>query len=326
MFLSTDAGGVGLNLQAASAVLNMDQPWNPAVLEQHIGRVHRLGQTRPVQVMHFVARDTIEQGMLDVIKFKRSLFAGMLDGDQDSVFMGGTRLKKFIDGVEAATSAIPNGDGAPPAELPTPVPEVVSAEPVPRLSTPSAPVVETLVGLGQGFLGSLSTPTTSHTAAVAKSAWGVETDAAAGQTCLKLPVPSADLLAQAGQFIAALAARSRARRSRASAGPRAHPSLKRLRRGRSPSAGAGCGLTTGQQFSPGPGRQQPSTQPSQLVDVRDGVEPGDRGLVWRTKLVGALLKQLFVAALGYALGHAVGPPLLDRVLVHPRLFLDQPLQ
>src|SRR5712691_11254347 len=52
-FLSTDAGGVGLNLQHASIVVNMDLPWNPAVLEQRIGRVHRLGQERPVRVVNF---------------------------------------------------------------------------------------------------------------------------------------------------------------------------------------------------------------------------------------------------------------------------------
>jgi superfamily II DNA/RNA helicase len=58
LFLSTDAGGVGLNLQhAAAVVVNMDLPWNPAVLEQRIGRVHRLGQTRGVQVINFVARE-----------------------------------------------------------------------------------------------------------------------------------------------------------------------------------------------------------------------------------------------------------------------------
>ncbi|HEY4046466.1 MAG TPA: DEAD/DEAH box helicase, partial [Acidobacteriaceae bacterium] len=54
-FLSTDAGGVGLNLQHASVVVNMDLPWNPAVLEQRIGRVHRLGQRQPVRVLNFVA-------------------------------------------------------------------------------------------------------------------------------------------------------------------------------------------------------------------------------------------------------------------------------
>jgi superfamily II DNA or RNA helicase len=228
VFLSTDAGGVGLNLQNASAVFNMDQPWNPAVLEQRIGRVHRLGQTRPVQVMHFVAKDTIEHGMLDLIKFKRSLFGGVLDGDRDDVFMGGTRLKKFMDGVEAATSAIPTGDAAaaPPAPVPAPAPspvEVVAvatevvpsaAEAVPAVAVrpvehPIVPLVETLVGLGQTFLRSL-TPAAGNgdaPAAAARSAFGVETDAATGQPYLKLPVPSAEVIAQAGQFLAALAAR-----------------------------------------------------------------------------------------------------------------------
>jgi SNF2 family DNA or RNA helicase len=59
-FLSTDAGGVGLNLQHASVVVNVDLPWNPAILEQRIGRVHRLGQTRPVQVVNLVSKGTIE--------------------------------------------------------------------------------------------------------------------------------------------------------------------------------------------------------------------------------------------------------------------------
>ena len=75
-FLSTDAGGVGLNLQHANVVINMDLPWNPAVLEQRIGRVHRLGQKQPVRVVNFVAQGTIEEGMLSVLKFKKSLFAG----------------------------------------------------------------------------------------------------------------------------------------------------------------------------------------------------------------------------------------------------------
>jgi superfamily II DNA or RNA helicase len=107
LFLSTDAGGVGLNLQHASAVVNLDQPWNPAVLEQRIGRVHRLGQRRPVRVVHFIAQGTIEEGMLSLLSFKRSMFAGVLDDGQDEVFMGGTRLKQFLESVEKATGSIP---------------------------------------------------------------------------------------------------------------------------------------------------------------------------------------------------------------------------
>ena len=105
-FLSTDAGGVGLNLQHASVVVNMDLPWNPAVLEQRIGRVHRLGQKRPVQVINFVAEGTIEEGMLSVLKFKTSLFAGVLDGGERDVFLGGSRLTRFMETVEKTTAAI----------------------------------------------------------------------------------------------------------------------------------------------------------------------------------------------------------------------------
>ena len=61
-FLATDAGGVGLNLQHANVVVNIDLPWNPAVLEQRIGRVHRLGQTQPVSVVNFVAQGNDRRG------------------------------------------------------------------------------------------------------------------------------------------------------------------------------------------------------------------------------------------------------------------------
>ena len=62
VFLSTDAGATGLNLQHASILVNMDLPWNPALLEQRIGRVHRIGQKRPIQIVNFVAKGTIEEG------------------------------------------------------------------------------------------------------------------------------------------------------------------------------------------------------------------------------------------------------------------------
>jgi superfamily II DNA or RNA helicase len=54
VFLSTDAGSTGLNLQHASTLVNMDLPWNPAILEQRIARIHRMGQTRPVRIINFV--------------------------------------------------------------------------------------------------------------------------------------------------------------------------------------------------------------------------------------------------------------------------------
>jgi SNF2 family DNA or RNA helicase len=119
LFLSTDAGGVGLNLQhAAAVVVNMDMPWNPAVLEQRIGRVHRMGQSRGVQVVNFVGQGSIEEGILAVLAFKKSLFAGVLDGGANEVFLQGTRLSKFMESVEQVAGAMGEADADTPAEPP----------------------------------------------------------------------------------------------------------------------------------------------------------------------------------------------------------------
>ncbi|MFQ6100094.1 MAG: SNF2-related protein [Anaerolineae bacterium] len=83
VFLSTDAGGVGLNLQAASMVVNLDLPWNPAVLGQRIARAHRHGQPRPVNVVNLIAKGTIEERMLDTLAAKRAIFDAALNEDSD---------------------------------------------------------------------------------------------------------------------------------------------------------------------------------------------------------------------------------------------------
>lgn len=116
VFLSTDAGGVGLNLQEAAVVINVDLPWNPAVLEQRIGRVHRMGQKRPVRVVNFVSEGTIEHGMLSLLSFKRSVFAGVLDGTENEVFMGESAMSRFMKTVETATQTVPQADRAAETE------------------------------------------------------------------------------------------------------------------------------------------------------------------------------------------------------------------
>lgn len=103
VFLSTDAGGVGLNLQKASLVINLDLPWNPAVLEQRIGRVYRLGQERSVQVVNLISEGTIEHRMLHTLKFKASLAEAVLDTAEDSVFMSDRKFKDFIENLEKVT-------------------------------------------------------------------------------------------------------------------------------------------------------------------------------------------------------------------------------
>ena len=79
LFLSTESGGVGLNLQAADTVINMDQPWNPARLEQRVARAWRKHQTRAVTVINLVSERTIEHRMLGLLDAKRALAEGVLD-------------------------------------------------------------------------------------------------------------------------------------------------------------------------------------------------------------------------------------------------------
>lgn len=118
VFLSTDAGGVGLNLQAANNLINMDIPWNPAVLEQRIARVHRLGQNKHVNVLNFVTKDSIEERMLSLIKFKKSVFAGVLDNGDDQVFADNNKFKRLMETVGTLTDA-PFAPGTSDEEEPT---------------------------------------------------------------------------------------------------------------------------------------------------------------------------------------------------------------
>jgi hypothetical protein len=83
LFLSTDSGSVGLNLQAASAVVNVDLPWNPAKLEQRIARAWRKNQTRSVTVINLVCEDSIEHQILHLLGQKQALADGVLDGRGD---------------------------------------------------------------------------------------------------------------------------------------------------------------------------------------------------------------------------------------------------
>ena len=206
IFLSTDAGGVGLNLQhAAACVVNMDLPWNPAVLEQRIGRVHRLGQSKSVQVINFVAQGSIEEGMLSVLAFKKSLFEGVLDGGESSISLEGSRLSKFMDSVATVTGATGTIETAPAAQ--TAIPEA----PTPDEDTPLRPTdlsPETsppppqspwtpLLQITQQLVQELTAA-----AGATPSKW-LATDPSTGQRFLKLPVPEAHTVQRLADALAA---------------------------------------------------------------------------------------------------------------------------
>ena len=80
IFLSSESGGVGLNLQVASNIINLDLPWNPAKLEQRIARAWRKHQKRSVTVVNLVTANSIEHRMVDLLEQKQAIADNVLDG------------------------------------------------------------------------------------------------------------------------------------------------------------------------------------------------------------------------------------------------------
>jgi superfamily II DNA or RNA helicase len=165
----TDAGGVGLNLQkAASACVNLELPWNPAVLEQRIGRIHRLGQDRPIDVYNLMSRGCIEERIAVLVADKRVLFKGVFEGTTDELrFDGRSAIASVLAELVPVARTAANGangaddrpdddetdpltgvvdDGAPstPVGLAEPVARTISADAVP------APVTTVVIGDSAG--------------------------------------------------------------------------------------------------------------------------------------------------------------------------------
>ncbi|MDB5515884.1 MAG: family helicase [Tardiphaga sp.] len=220
VFLSTDAGSTGLNLQHASTLVNMDLPWNPAVLEQRIARIHRMGQVRPVQIVNFVSKGTIEEGMLSVLSFKRSLSAGILDGGSGEISLGGSRLNRFMKDVENVTGQMGEGEAVTPAEEARNIDSTgaglaegtsansgVGERPILQsdaAASSSSPVAgsdpwQALVQVGAQFIAALAADDS-----VTAHPW-IERDPATGARSLKMPLPPPETARQLAHVLSALA-------------------------------------------------------------------------------------------------------------------------
>lgn len=223
VFLSTDAGSTGLNLQHATTLVNMDLPWNPAVLEQRIARVHRMGQQHPVQIVNYVAKGTIEEGMLSVHAFKRSLSAGVLDGGSAEVSLGGSRLSRFMKDVENVTGRMGEGDAMAPAEEAAQVAELALAAPadatIEEADADAAAAAPDGAGIDPATAGASTEPwsrllrfgaelaaalTTPDDGATSNHPW-VERDPATGARSLKLPLPAPETGKRIADALALLA-------------------------------------------------------------------------------------------------------------------------
>lgn len=84
IFISTDAGGEGLNLQFANIIINYDLPWNPMKIEQRCGRADRIGQQRDVHILNFIVSDTVESRVRQVLEDKLSVIMNELGVDKYS--------------------------------------------------------------------------------------------------------------------------------------------------------------------------------------------------------------------------------------------------
>ena len=225
VFLSTDAGSTGLNLQHASTLVNMDLPWNPAILEQRIARIHRMGQVRPVRIINFVAKGTIEEGMLSVLAFKRSLSAGILDGGIGEISLGGSRLNRFMKDVESVTGNLGGSEPVTPAEEVGAISVADQAEseqhaksdgdvgpsalalPSTGGSQPSGDPWQALLQIGAQFAGALAAVGSPGTAA---HPW-IERDPATGGQSLKIPLPPPQIAKQLADVLVTLAESVRGR-------------------------------------------------------------------------------------------------------------------
>ncbi|MFZ2339449.1 MAG: DEAD/DEAH box helicase [Bacteroidales bacterium] len=88
VFLSTEAGGTGLNLQVADTLINFELPWNPARKNQRTGRIDRIGQRSSIlTIFNLITRNSIEEQIASGLLVKQSLFDGVLGGNNDINFV-----------------------------------------------------------------------------------------------------------------------------------------------------------------------------------------------------------------------------------------------
>src|SRR5699024_3256460 len=108
VFLSTEAGGSGLNLQAADTVINFELPWNPAKKNQRIGRIDRLGQThKQLTVINLLTRYSIEMKIASGLSLKQNLFDGVLSNSGlDEVDFSAAGRAEFLRELEEAIDTI----------------------------------------------------------------------------------------------------------------------------------------------------------------------------------------------------------------------------
>ena len=229
VFLSTDAGSTGLNLQAAATIINIDLPWNPAVLEQRIGRIYRLGQQNNIQVINLVTPHSIEEEMLGKLRFKTSMFEGVLDDGEDSIFISDDKFTKMMEAVSGIMEEVKtenkedwtNQDITEEGEeknnkanTPEVKAEPDKAKDISSIAPHSATTVthrpaepKDLVAQGVSFLSGLAETLKSPEATAQLVDSIIEKDEQTGETSIKIPVESKETVSNLLNLIGKLFAK-----------------------------------------------------------------------------------------------------------------------
>ena len=193
VFLSTDAGSTGLNLQSASMVINLDLPWNPAVLEQRIARIYRLGQERNIQAINLISKESIEESMLDKLRFKSAMFEGVLDNGEDTIYLGDKSnfemmmdtLSEAMDDTHKSKKHTADDDFKPQQPSAHKGVAAVNNAPQPQQELTPQELLAQGISFFSGLVKTLQSP--EATQKLVDSI--VETDTSTGQSHLKIPVP-----------------------------------------------------------------------------------------------------------------------------------------
>lgn len=131
-FLSTDAGGTGLNLQAADCIINVELPWNPARLSQRIGRVSRIGQaSKCINVVNLIAKNSIEEKILAGLQLKRDVFEGVFEGGPDMVEFSREKRAEILNKLREMMGEEPvsvSPEQRPSEELPEDTPHYLNPQ------------------------------------------------------------------------------------------------------------------------------------------------------------------------------------------------------
>ena len=219
VFLSSEAGGSGLNLQMADTVINFELPWNPAKKNQRIGRVHRIGQqSSKITAINLVARQSIEERILEGIVLKESLFDAVLsEGDMTdevdfssrgrSVFI--EQVEKLIqpfeyadaeeaspafepeisdEGIDRSTLFKETAESGTPREAAGPPPASPAPEPQPAAAGEIQPeALEATLNQGLQFLSGLMQMATGKT--LATEGQSISIDKETGEVVMKFKLP-----------------------------------------------------------------------------------------------------------------------------------------